>query len=131
MSFSIHLPKPQPYSTMMSISTKEFSAAPFSSPPPPSSSQKSGNHRRGQSTAPNVRLDVDALFKPDNFINYAAPSSGEVYRDRRLTTNFEFELKFFVCRVPTCFHVRIPKQCLTVRTPKKDVTLASSISVLH
>ena len=28
---------------------------------------------------------------------YASPTSGEAYRDRRLTTNFE--LKFFVCRV--------------------------------
>ena len=28
--------------------------------------------------------------------NYASPSSGEAYRDRRLTTNFE--LKFFVRR---------------------------------
>ena len=27
---------------------------------------------------------------------YASPTSGEAYRDRRLTTNFE--LKFFVCR---------------------------------
>ena len=28
--------------------------------------------------------------------NYASPSSGEAYRDRQLTTNFD--LKFFVCR---------------------------------
>ena len=31
-------------------------------------------------------------------ICYASPSSGEVYRDRQLTTNYELWLKFFVCR---------------------------------
>ena len=44
---------------------------------------------------------------------YASPSSEEAYRDRRLTTNFELWVKFFC--VPTCFHVRIPKPCLSVR----------------
>ena len=34
------------------------------------------------------------------------------YRDRRLTTNFEFWVEIFC--VPTCFHVRIPKPCLSV-----------------
>ena len=42
---------------------------------------------------------------------YASPSSG-AYRDRRLTTNFEFWVEIFC--VPTCFHVRIPKPCLSV-----------------
>ena len=44
---------------------------------------------------------------------YASPSSGEAYRDRRLTTNFELWVEIFC--VPTCFHVRIPKPCLSVR----------------
>ena len=46
-------------------------------------------------------------------IFYASPSSGEAYRDRQLTTNFEFWVEIFC--VPTCFHVRIPKPCLSVR----------------
>ena len=45
-------------------------------------------------------------------IYYASPSSGEAYRDRQLTTNFEFWVEIFY--VPTCFHVRIPKPCLSV-----------------
>ena len=45
--------------------------------------------------------------------HYASPSSGEAYRDRRLTTNFEFWVEIFC--VPTCFHVRILKLCLSVR----------------
>ena len=61
--------------------------------------------------------------------HYASPSSGEAYRDRRLTTNFELWVEIFC--VPTCFHMRIPKLCLSVRTPRKDIIIASSISVLH
>ena len=34
------------------------------------------------------------------------------YRDRQLTTNFEFWVEIFC--VPTCFHMRIPKPCLSV-----------------
>ena len=45
-------------------------------------------------------------------IIYASPSSGEAYRDRRLTTNFELGVEIFC--VPTCFHKRIPKPCLSV-----------------
>ena len=33
--------------------------------------------------------------------------------------------------VPTCFHMNIPKPCLSVRTPRKEITLASSLSVLQ
>ena len=44
--------------------------------------------------------------------HYASPSSGEAYRDRRLTTNFELWVEIFC--VPTCFHMRIPKPCLSV-----------------
>ena len=65
--------------------------------------------------------------------NYASPSSGEAYRDRRLTTNFELWVEIFC--VPTCFHMRIPKPCLSVRlsvcTPSEEVTIASSTLVLH
>ena len=43
---------------------------------------------------------------------YASPTSGEAYRDRQLTTNFELWVEIFC--VPTCFHVRIPKPCLSV-----------------
>ena len=43
---------------------------------------------------------------------YASPTSGEAYRDRRLTTNFELWVEIFC--VSTCFHVRIPKPCLSV-----------------
>ena len=46
-------------------------------------------------------------------VNYASPTSGEAYRDRRLTTNFELRVEIFC--VPTCFHMRIPKPCLSVR----------------
>ena len=41
------------------------------------------------------------------------PDLREAYRDRRLTTNFELWVEIFC--VPTCFHVRIPKPCLSVR----------------
>ena len=44
---------------------------------------------------------------------YASPTSGEAYRNRRLTTNFELWVEIFC--VPTCFHMRIPKPCLSVR----------------
>ena len=44
--------------------------------------------------------------------HYASPTSGEAYRDRRLTTNFELWVEIFC--VSTCFHVRIPKPCLSV-----------------
>ena len=43
---------------------------------------------------------------------YASPTSGEAYRDRRLTTNFELWVEIFC--VSTCFHMRIPKPCLSV-----------------
>ena len=52
------------------------------------------------------------------FSNYASPSSGEAYRDRQLTTNFELWVGSFC--VPTCFHMRDQKPCLSVRTyPEK------------
>ena len=39
-------------------------------------------------------------------LNYASPTSGEAYRDRRLTNNFALRVEIFC--VSTCFHVRIP-----------------------
>ena len=45
-------------------------------------------------------------------INYASPSSRETYNDRQLTTNFELWVEIFC--VLTCFHMRIPKPCLSV-----------------
>ena len=50
--------------------------------------------------------------------HYASPSSGEAYRDRQLTTNFELWVEIFC--VPTCFHVRIPKPCLSVSPEKRN-----------
>ena len=44
--------------------------------------------------------------------HYASPTSGEAYRNRRLTTNFELRVEIFC--VPTCFHVRMPKPWLSV-----------------
>ena len=83
--------------------------------------------------------------------DYASSSSGEAYRDRRLTTNFEFWVEIFC--VPTCFHMRIPKPWIfqneifaffffwnffkNVRDSNFDlcwraeITLALLISVLH
>ena len=43
---------------------------------------------------------------------YASPTSGEAYRNRRLTTNFVLWVEIFC--VPTCFHMRFPKPCLSV-----------------
>ena len=43
---------------------------------------------------------------------YASPSSGDAYSDRQLTSNFEVGAEIFC--VPTCFHMRIPKSCLSV-----------------
>ena len=51
-------------------------------------------------------------FRPNASSFYASPTSGEAYRDRQLTTNFELWVEIFC--VPTCFHVRIPKPCLSV-----------------
>ena len=43
-------------------------------------------------------------------VYYASPTSGEAFRNQRLTTNFELWVEIFC--VPTCFHMRIPKPCL-------------------
>ena len=58
-------------------------------------------------------LEYIIIFSGMYYHIYASPTSGEAYRDRRLTTNFELWVEIFC--VPTCFHVRIPKPCLSVR----------------
>ena len=50
--------------------------------------------------------------------HYASPTSGEAYRNRRLTTNFVLWVEIFC--VPTCFHMRIPKPCLSAPREKKS-----------
>ena len=60
---------------------------------------------------------MSLLFSAGMEVHYASPSFGEVCRDRRLTTNFELWVEIFC--VPTCFHMRIPKLCLSVCTPRK------------
>ena len=63
-----------------------------------------------------IAWNVSSKNEPTWFLRcsyYASPTSGEAYRDRRLTTNFELSVEIFC--VPTCFHVRIPKPCLPVR----------------
>ena len=52
------------------------------------------------------------FYYSSELCSWASPTSGEAYRDRRLTTNFELWVEIFC--VPTCFHVRIPKPCLSV-----------------
>ena len=65
----------------------------------------------------NIRLikfsgDWNNWFNSDKPL-YASPTSREAYRNWRLTTNFELWVEIFC--VPTCFHMRIPKTCLSVR----------------
>ena len=54
---------------------------------------------------------------PFQVAHYASPSSGEAYSDQELTINFELWVE--ISCVPTCFHVRIPKPCLSVHREKK------------
>ena len=73
---------------------------------------------------------LNRVFLLSCFVNnfYASPTSGEAYRDRQLTTNFEFWVEFFC--VPTCFHKRIPKPCLSVRpSVRLSVCLSVHLSV--
>ena len=60
-----------------------------------------------------IMMESENYFARKNFAsNYASPTSGEAYRDRRLTTNFELWVEIFC--VSTCFHMRIPKPCPSV-----------------
>ena len=64
---------------------------------------------------------------------YASPTSGEAYRDRRLTTNFELWVEI-LC-LPTCFYVRFPKPCLSVclhpekRNPLSFVNISPTLVI--
>ena len=60
---------------------------------------------------------------------YVSPSSGDVYRDRQLTPNFELWVEIF-CVCVDMFPYE-DSEILSVRTPRKGIALASSISVLH
>ena len=51
---------------------------------------------------------------------YASPSSGDAHSDRQLTPNFELWVKIFY--IPICFHMRIPKPSVSVRTPRKEIS---------
>ena len=67
----------------------------------------------GQVNLLQLKSSVASKWASNNFgSTYASPSSGEAYRDRRLTNNFELWVEIFC--VPTCFHMRIPKPCLSV-----------------
>ena len=77
---------------------------------------KKRSHHSFVNISPTLVIDASMerssrAWKPKNF-NYASPTSGEAYRNRRLTTNFELWVEIFC--VPTCFHVTIPKPCLSV-----------------
>ena len=86
----------------------------FSEAMPSVFSQPVGRGFRGSGcqALPNPSLCSCGNFLFHERFYYASPSSGEAYRDRWLTTNFELWVEIFC--VPTCFHVRIPKPCLSV-----------------
>ena len=78
----------------------------------------------------NYCMDIFWSLKVTNMpAIYASSSFRDAYSNRQLTPNLELWVEIFC--VPTCFHMRIPKSCLSVRTPRKEITLASSISILH
>ena len=52
------------------------------------------------------------VFLATSNLCYASPSSGDAYCDQQLTPNFEIAVKIFC--VPLCFHMRIPKSCMSV-----------------
>ena len=54
---------------------------------------------------------IKYIFFYDPFL-LCIPVPGEAYMDWRLTINFELWVEIFC--VPTCFHMRIPNQCLSV-----------------
>ena len=54
--------------------------------------------------------------------NYASPSSGEAYRDRQLTTNFEFWVEIYVCRLVSMWGFQNPV-CPSVRIREKKSPL--------
>ena len=62
--------------------------------------------------------------------NYASPTSGEAYRDRRLTTNFELWVEIFLCAdmfpyedsksVSVCLSVRLSVRLSAPREKKSS-----------
>ena len=77
----------------------------------------------------NSKLNFDLCWRAEimsslrrSTSSYASPSSGEAYKDRQLTTNFErwvyidiyIYFFFFLCRHVSTFHARIPKPYLYV-----------------
>ena len=73
-------------------------------------------------------------LKKERFLGfYSSLSSGEAYSDRQLTTNFELWVEFFLCAYTSSYEDSNTVSVCTpsVRTPRNEITLASSISVLH
>ena len=68
------------------------------------------------------------FLKFNGICNYASPSSGDSYSNRQLTANFELWVEIFL--VADMFPYEDSKT-LSVCTPRKEIILASSISVLH
>ena len=71
-------------------------------------------------------LNVTRVGHPDF---YASPSSEDTYSDWHLNPNFELWVEIFC--VPTCFHMRIPKLCLSVRTSRKEIRLIHQWKGFH
>ena len=64
-------------------------------------------------------------------MNYASPTSGEAYRDRQLTTNFELWVEIFCVDMFPYEDSKTVSVRLSAPREKKSSFLASSISVLH
>ena len=84
---------------------------------------------------PSIPSSLHLILSKPSIPNYASPTSGEAYRDRRLTTNFELWVEIFCVYMFPCEDSKTVSVCpsvrLSVRTPRKEIVLASSISVLH
>ena len=64
-----------------------------------------------------ISSELQWLVKTVSFM-IMHPRPGRHISDQQLTTNFELWVKKFC--VPTCFHMRIPKPCLSVPREKKS-----------
>ena len=60
---------------------------------------------------------------------YAFPPSGDACSDRQLSLNFELWVEIFC--VQTCFHMRIPKSCLSVCTQRSVSSLITLIIYIN
>ena len=63
------------------------------------------------------------------YIMHPRPPGRHIGIDSQLLI-LSFELKFFVCRHVSMWGFQ-NRVCLSVRTPRKEITIALSISVLH